>query len=442
MKIGMIALSGIRAVNPELMNAGLTLPGFVERRKIVASLPSLGLLTLAALTPPDLEVEYREIDDLRTTPAPLPGYDLVAISSYTAQMGDAYRVADAYVARGIPVVMGGLHVTVLPEEAKAHGAIPVIGEGEPLWPRVVADFRNGRLRPEYRTEPGEPEFDLADAPMPRYELLDPERYNRLTVQTSRGCPHRCSFCASSILLTPHYKTKPVPRVVAEIRRIKEIWEHPFLELADDNSFVGRAHSKALLRALREEDVHWFAETDISIAEDEALLDLLAGSGCRQLLIGFESPVPAALAGVELRHDWKHRKFFEYEAAVRRIQSRGVTVNGCFVLGLDGQDESVFDAVVDFVERTGLYEVQITVLTAFPGTPLYERLRREGRLLEPRAWERCTLFDVNFVPSGMSPERLERGMLELSQRLYSQEAVDRRRDRFVRSLRGGASSAAA
>jgi radical SAM superfamily enzyme YgiQ (UPF0313 family) len=443
MKIGMIALSGIRAVNPELMRAGLTLPGFVERKKIVASLPSLGLLTLAALTPPDIEVEYREIADLREEPRPFPAYDLVAISSYTAQIGDAYRVADEYVARGTPVVMGGLHVSGLPEEAKKRGVVAVLGEGEAHWPRVVEDFRHGALRQEYRTEHGAPEWDLADAPVPRYEMLDVARYNRLTVQTSRGCPHRCSFCASSILLTPYYKVKPVPRVVAEIHRIKEVWERPFIELADDNTFVRREYSKELLRALRDESIHWFTETDISIAEDDELLDLLGESGCRQLLIGFESPEPQALMGLELRSDWKHRRFAEYEAAIRRIQSRGVTVNGCFVLGLDGQTESIFDAVYEFVERSGLYEVQITVLTPFPGTPLYEHFLHEGRLLEEHAWERCTLFDVNFVPTGMSPERLERGMLELSQRLYSQEAVDRRRERYVRSLhRNGRPAAAA
>ena len=439
MKLGLIAMSGIRAVNPEIMEAGLTLPGFVERRKVVASLPSLSLLTLAALTPRDIDVEYREIQDLRAESGPLPDFDLVAISSYSAQIGDAYRVAESYVARGTPVVMGGLHVSVLPEEARAHGATAVVGEGELLWPRVVEDFRNGVLAPEYRAEPGE-QFDLAEAPVPRYELLEIDRYNRLTVQTSRGCPHRCTFCASSILIAPRYRVKPVERILGEIRRIKEIWPHPFIEFADDNGFVQRDHAKRLLRALRDEDIHWFTETDISIAEDAELLRLMRESGCRQVLIGLESPEPLGLKGIETRRDWKLRRLGEYEAAIRRIQSQGVTVNGCFILGLDGHTEAIFDAVEEFVERTGLYEVQITVLTPFPGTPLYEQLRQAGRLLEEGAWERCTLFDVNFAPTGMSPERLTRGLLELSQRLYSAEAVDRRRERFFRSLRHGSAAA--
>ena len=430
MKLAFIAMSGVRAANPELTAIGLTLPGFVERSQVIASLPSLALLTLAGLTPPDVEIEYREIPDLAAAPETPRDYDLVAIASYSAQIRDAYRVAELYASRGTPVVLGGLHVSVLPEEAEAHGATAVVGEAEPLWPQIVEDARRGRLAKRYQAQPGR-SYDLADAPMPRFELLDPERYNRITVQTSRGCPHVCDFCASSILLTPKYSVKPVAKVIAEIRRIKEIWPHPFLELADDNSFVRRREAKELLRALAAERVHWFTETDVSIAEDEELLELLRESGCRQLLIGLESPVAAGLDGLELRRNWKLGKLPDYEAAVRRIQSHGITVNGCFVLGLDGHDESIFDAVYDFVERTGLFEVQITVLTPFPGTPLYRRLRAAGRILADGAWERCTLFDVNFVPARMSPERLQWGLVDLARRLYDRAFIDARRERFFR-----------
>jgi len=433
MKIGLIAMSGVRVADTELMKFGLTLPGFVERSQVIASLPSLSLLTLAALTPPDVEVDYREIPDLQAE-GELPGdYDLVAISSYTAQIDDAYRVADHYHERGVPVVMGGLHVSVLPAEARAHHATTVAGEGELSWPRVVEDFRRGRLQAEYAPPPGR-SFDLAEAPLPRYELLDPARYNRLTVTTSRGCPHRCEFCASSILLTPHYRVKPVEKVIAEVRRIKELWPDPFIEFADDNSFVDRAHSRRLLSALRDEGVRWFTEADISIAQDPELLDLMSDSGCRQVLIGLESPGAEGLDGLELRSNWKLRRQPGYEAAIRAIQSKGITVNGCFVLGLDGHTEQVFDAVYDFVERVGLYEVQITVLTPFPGTPLYQRLAREKRLLREGAWERCTLFDVNFVPTGMAPERLRAGLIDLARRLYDRAFIEERRKRFFRELR--------
>ncbi len=432
MKIAFLAMSGVRAHDPELTALGLTLPGFVERNRIIASLPSLGLLTLAALTPPDVEVSYHEVPDLSVADGLPPDPDLVAISTYSAQVFEAYAVAERYVRRGVPVVMGGLHVTALPDEARARGIVPAVGEGELIWPRIVDDLRRGRLQPEYRPAPGET-FDLANAPVPRYELLDPARYNRLTVQTSRGCPHRCEFCASSVLLTPHYRVKPVERILAEIRRIKALWGDPFIELADDNSFVDRAHAKALLAALAAEGIRWFTEVDVSIAREPELLELMRASGCRQVLIGLESPVRAGLAGLELRSDWKRRRQPDYEDAVRTIQAHGITVNGCFILGLDGQDETIFDAVHDFVARTGLYDVQITVLTAFPGTPLLERLRREGRLLEDGAWAKCTLFDVNHVPTGMTPGRLRAGLVDLARRLYDGAFTEARRRRFFEQL---------
>jgi radical SAM superfamily enzyme YgiQ (UPF0313 family) len=436
MKILLLAMSGVRAWSDELNRAGLTMPGVIERAQVIASMPSLGLLTLAALTPPDVHADYREIRDLRAEGVDsLPtDYDLVAISTFSAQAHDAYAVAARFRALGIPVVIGGLHATALPDEALLHADAVVAGEAEALWPRVVADARAGRLQRLYRPAPGE-EFDLAHAPIPRYDLLDIEKYNRLTVQTCRGCPHACEFCASSIMLTKRYKLKPVERIIDEVRRIKQFWRRPFLEFADDNSFVHRAHARRLMAALRPERVRWFAECDVSIADDPELLDLMRLAGCRQVLLGLESPTRAGLDGVELKRNWKLRQLDRYELAVRAIQSRGVAVNGCFVLGLDGHDESIFDSVYDFAMRSGLFDVQITVATPFPGTPMLERLRREGRLLHDGEWGRCTLFDVNFVPTGMSPERLQRGLVELAHRLYEPGAIAARREEFFRQARG-------
>lgn len=435
-RIGLIAMSGVRAHNEELTKLGLTLPGFVERNKVIASLPSLGLLTLAGLTPESFDVEYHEIADLKKGDA-LPGhFDLVALSTFTAQLKEAYEVADFYRQRGIPVVMGGITVSSLATEAKAHCTSVVVGEGEPLWPQVLRDFSNGNLKPFYIQGPGD-DFDLARAPMPRFELLDPAKYNRITVQTSRGCPHRCEFCASSILLTPRYKVKPVEKVMEEIRVIKRVWPRPFIEFADDNSFVHREHYKQLLRELARENLRWFTETDIRVAEDSELLGLMRDAGCQQVLIGLETPRAASLNGVELKSNWKLRKQEAYKAAIAKIQSYGITVDGCFILGLDGDTPDVFNEVFDFVKESGLYEVQITFLTAFPGTPLYERLRREGRLLKERAWELCTLFDINVQPKNMTVSELQTGFLRLAQRLYCQEETAERRRKFRSALRKSA-----
>jgi radical SAM superfamily enzyme YgiQ (UPF0313 family) len=432
-RIGLIAMSGVRAHNEELTRLGLTLPGFVDRNRIVASLPSLGLLTLAGMTPRRFEVEYREIADVRKPPALPDHYDLVAISTFTAQLNEAWQVADHYEALGIPVIMGGIPVSALAMQTKAHCSSVVIGEGEPLWPRVLADFERGALQPFY-SESTRAGFDLADAPMPRFDLLDPLKYNRLTVQTSRGCPHRCEFCASSILLTSRYKLKPVEKVLAEIREIKKIWPRPFIEFADDNSFVHREHYKQLLRGLQREQVRWFTEADLGVAEDEELLGLMRDSGCQQVLVGLESPRPASLNGVELKTNWKSKQLDRYIAAIARIQSHGITVNGCFILGLDGDTLEVFDDVLEFVRASGLYEVQVTFLTPFPGTPLYHRLRTEDRLIRPEAWELCTLFDINIFPKQMSVAQLQRGFLDLVRQLYAEDETRQRRQRFKQNLR--------
>lgn len=431
-RIGFIAMSGVRADNPEVAKAGLTFPGVLERGRVIASLPSLSLLTLAGLTPPVFDVEYHEVRDLVEGDRLPMHFDLVAISTLSAQVFDAYRIARRFRDAGVPVIMGGLHVTCCPDEALRHCTSVVIGEGEPLWPRVLDDFRAGRLHSRYELAAGD-EFDLADAPLPRFDLLDIRKYNRLTVQTARGCPHDCEFCASSILLTKTYKRKPVAKIIDEIRAIKRIWPKPFIEFADDNSFVHRGHARELMAALQHQRVQWFTEADISIANDPDLLTMMRHSGCRQVLIGLESPQSSGLDGLERRANWKLRQFDKYQAAIRTIQAHGITVNACFILGLDADGADVFDNVHEFVERTTPYDVQITVLTPFPGTPLYSRLLNAGRIIKPGAWNTCTLFDVNFIPAKMSPDRLQWGLIELAARLYHPDAVRARRERFFAQL---------
>ncbi len=432
MHIAFVAMSGVRAFKPELNALGMTLPGFVERGKVVASLPSLGLLTLAGMTPDRFEVSYHEIADIRAVDR-LPDCDLAAISSFTAQVKDAYALAARFRAAGAKTVIGGLHATAMPAEALRHCDAVVVGEGELSWHDVLRDAEAGTLRGVYG--PRGREFDLADAPMPAYGLLDAERYNRITVQTSRGCPWRCEFCASSILLTRKYKHKPVERVVAELREVKETWDRPFIEFADDNAFVDKRRAKDLVRAVGRENIRWFTETDISVADDPELLSLMRDAGCAQVLIGLESPTAAGIEGVETRRNWKRTRFERYKRAIATIQDHGVAVNGCFVLGLDGATRDEFAAVRDFVEESGLYDVQITVLTAFPGTPLYARLLADDRLLDPTGWETCTVFDVNVRPTGMTPEELEAGFIDLAARLYSAETVRARHDAFKSRLAG-------
>ena len=432
MKIGMIAISGIRAWDKELMAFGLNLPGFVERSEVIASLPSLGLITLAGMTPSHHEIEYFEIRDLGDLDTLPDHFDLVALSSFTAQIEDAYGLADRYKELGVPTVIGGLHVSSVPEEAASHCDAVVIGHGELSWLEVLEDFERGTPKQFYGSKTAS--IDLSKAPMPAYELLDISKYNRLTVQTSRGCPLCCEFCASSILITPTFTQKPVEKVLAEIDKIIDRWKTPFIEFADDNSFVNRNYWKKLLPELKKRNVKWFTETDLSVSRDPELLKMMRESGCAQILIGLESPRESDLDGLEMRTNWKQKHCAEYAEAIRTIQSHGITVNGCFILGLDNQTPDVFDAIFDFVKESELYEVQITVLTPFPGTPLYARLQKEGRLLEEGAWGKCTLFDINFTPKKMSVQELSDGFRKLCSKIYSDEFTAWRRQQFKKHLR--------
>ena len=439
MKIAFIAMSGIRACDNELLELGLTLPGFVERSRQIASLPSLGLLTLAGMTPKHHEIHYIEVPDLDPGVTNSPTAvgenvtpDLVAISSYSAQIDEAYELALRYRSEGIPVVMGGTHVTALPHEAQKYCTSVILGEGEPVWNEVLEDAEKDQLKLIY--DGRKCGFSLEDAPIPAYELLDIGKYNRITVQTSRGCPHNCEFCAGSNLISDCYKQKPVEKVLAEIDKVCGIWPHPFIEFADDNSFVNIGWWKQFLPELKKRRIKWFTETDLSVAEDPELLSMMREAGCAQVLIGFESPTPDPLDGLELNVNWKQNRFAQYRDAITTIQSYGITVNGCFIIGLDGQTASVFDDIYNFVRETELYEVQITILTPFPGTALYDRLKKANRLIEPTNWKKCTLFDLNFRPKGMTEEELRKGFHGLAMKLYSDEFTQWRRDTFKQNLR--------
>lgn len=436
MRVGLLAMSGVRVVNPKLVELGVTLPQFVRRGEVIAQLPSLALLVLAALTPDDVDVDYIEVADI-SNEGPRQNYDLVAISSYTAMAYEMYALADRYRAAGVPVVIGGLHASFAPEEAKEHADAVCVGEGEALWPRILGDFRRaGRrgLQPFYReSAPGT--YDLAQSPMPRFDLLLGRQYNRITVQTVRGCPLDCEFCGASKLYGPKYRRKPLPQVLAEIRKIKELWgDNAFFELADDNSFANRHWAREFLQAIQEFDLRWFTETDVSIADDDELLRLLARSGCRQVLIGFESIRPQSLDHID-RANWKYNRRERYMDAIKKIQSYGVTVNGCFIVGNDGDDRGIFEELRDFIIKSELLECQVTILTPFPGTPLLRRLKAEGRLLYERIWDKCTLFDLVFVPKNMTPEELVEGHIGLMKELYNQEQFTRRKRHYVDIMKG-------
>ena len=439
MKIALVALSGVRVRNEQLVRLGVTLPGFVRRGQVIASLPSLGLLTVAGLTPPEHDVSYIEVEDVTVIGSQLNDFDLVGISSFTAKINDAYRLADTLRGRGVPVVLGGLHVSAVPDEALSHADAIVVGGAEGAWPALLRDLERGALERVYQGATNGV-FSSEVYAMPRFNLLAGRAYNRITVQTSRGCPRRCEFCAASLRITERFQQKPVELVMAELRHARRFFPEPFVEFADDNTFLDRRWAKRFLAELEREELHYFTETDASVADDLDLCDRIAASGCRQLLIGFESPFAGDLLGID-PSSWKRRRAPELARVVDALQSRGVSVNGCFILGLDSHTPEVFPKLLEVVESSGLAEVQFTVLTPFPGTPLHRRLKAEGRLLEDAGWDERTLFDVTYRPKRMSVEELRAGLRFLFENTYTRAATRARQRNFVRQKRCGPAATA-
>ncbi len=430
-KAVLVSMSGVRVYNKKPLDLGLTLPGFVDRSKVIASLPSLGLLTLAAHTPDNWEVIYKELDNY--TDAEIDDIinerpDIIAFSSLTARINETYSLSERFREQGIKVVIGGLHVSALPQEAMMFADCVIQGEGEFIWETLLSDYESKQLKPLYSSLSNPAyNFNFNCSKVPKYELLDISKYNRLTIQTTRGCPLNCSFCAASRMISS-YKKKPISQIEKELNKIFEVWERPFIELADDNTFVDKAWSKQLLKLFAKYKMKWFTETDISVAYDDELLELLARSNCAQVLIGFETSNAKGLKGIDTK-DWKYKQFDNYLKAIDKIQSYGISVNGCFILGFDTDTIDTFKETEQFVKESNLSEVQITLLTPFPGTGLYHQLKLENRLLTENYWDKCTLFDVNFIPKNFSVEELESRFEDLMSSIYSTDVVKDRKNKF-------------
>lgn len=394
-------MSGFRVREPEMLRLGMSLPSLTRRGAAIAALPPLGLLTLAALTPrhwnqslhtPSAcdDVLVRELVGLRPT--------LVAISALTASILDAYALADRLREQGIRVVLGGLHVTALPEEALLHADAVCIGEGEPVWPAILRDAEHGTLSPRYQADAP---FNLANAPAPRLDLLAHHRRPRFTLQTARGCPLACEFCAASRVLGP-FREKPASLIAHELNHIKARDPHATIELADDNTFAGRRDHASLLDTLAASGLNWFTECDWRIGDRPELVERLAAAGCVQMLIGIESTRPT-YRGMGA----KAAPLSRMMDAVGRIQDAGVAVLGCFVVGADSDTVDSIAELAGWLSTAPLADVQLTLLTPFPGSPAYDTLRAQGRLLPDRSWNDYTLFDTTFAPRNMTASELER-----------------------------------
>lgn len=426
MEIGLVSFSGLALQDDFVRQAAGSLPGLKGRIGALLELPNLGLLTIAALIPPKHNVSYIELLSAVDAEQLAGRFDLVAISSWSARIEEAYEISETLKRAGTKTVVGGQYASYFPDDVLQHCDAVSVGEGELHWHQIIRDAECGNLQRVYGSMTDQ--FDLQHAPVPRFDLLPENRRARIAMQMSRGCPHRCDFCAASVLMSPKYKHKPVTQIEREVDVVRELTRRPFIEFVDDNAFSDREKAKLTLQMLAKKSVRWFAECDLAIADDERLLDLLADSGCAELLIGLESPHAGRLQGVELHADWKYKTHKRQAAAIRKIQSRGIRVLGCFAIGWDGDEKGIAQSVIDRAHELELSDVQVTVLTPFPGTPLRARLEFENRINQssPAA---CTLFDVAFTPANMSAEELRGELHHALNTLFSRESTVQRSQEF-------------
>ena len=402
----------MRSSNPRLLIVAPSwLHDWWKGGKVLA--PPLVLPLLAGLTPPEIDVqlvdENVELVDTNTNT------DWVTISCMTASAPRAYAIADAFRQRGIPVVMGGIHPTVLPDEAGLHADAVVIGEAEPVWQMVLQDLARGTLKARYQ---GAKYCDMIGLPLPRRDLLQRDRYLTVdVVQTARGCPNACTFCTVSKVAGRHYRFRPVPEVIDEVQTCKG-----WVGFVDDNITGNPNRAKELFEALIPFRIRWVGQADLNMAKDFELLSLAARSGCQAMFIGFESLLPE-----NLRETHKIPNVgIDMGAAIATIHRAGIEIIGSFVLGLDGDDRDTFVQTVDFAKRHKLAAAQFSVLTPFPGTVIWEQFVREGRIID-YDWSHYTMSKVVFHPRKMTNLELQDGRDYVYRRFYSFPSI------FMRSL---------
>lgn len=373
--------------------------GYLLRRE--SRQAPLGLGIVASLTPSDWNIKildenfrvfkYREAD-------------LVGITAMTATINRAYELAAIYRSKGVPVVIGGIHASAMPEEALQHADSIVMGEAEGAWQELIRDFEAGALKRTYRAGLS----DLQDSPPARHDLFHPG-YLFASIQTSRGCPMDCDFCSVPFFNGHKYRLRSTNAVLDEIQTI----QNPFIYFVDDNIIgynkVAEEHAIALFEGMIQRNLkkEWFAQASINIADKPDILKLAAQSGCRMLLIGIEAENEAALIDSNKKLNLKVG-VNHYKEAFKRIHEHGINVLGAFIYGMDSDSVTSIEKRTAYIQSSSVDVVQASVMTPLPGTRLYERMNNEGRILctnFPKDWEHFHFSDVVFQPKLMTPHEL-------------------------------------
>jgi radical SAM superfamily enzyme YgiQ (UPF0313 family) len=374
----------------------------------------LTLTTLAALVPPDLDVETRIFDEgIEDVDLGLEA-DLIGMTVITGSATRAYELSAHFRARGIPVVLGGPHVTLIPEDAQPHADAVVVGYAEDTWPQLLRDFTAGSMRPRYTQAA---DLDLANRPFARRDMLDRRRYVTTHVfEATRGCVHACDFCVVPFAWGRKPFQKPVEEVVADIR---QHWARRIIFI-DLNLIADKEYAARLFTALVPLEVKWFGLSTTLLGRDPALLALAARSGCAGLLMGFESIVPASLK--------QSRKGFndpgEYRELVETLHRHRITLMACFTFGMDHDTPDIFLKTARFAVAAHIDLPRFAIVTPFPNTGLYRRLESEGRILT-RNWELYDAQHVVFAPRQLTPAQLYAGHEAAWKHTYSVGSMARR-----------------
>ncbi|OGC11436.1 hypothetical protein A3K48_02860 [candidate division WOR-1 bacterium RIFOXYA12_FULL_52_29] len=386
-----------------------------------AFIPSITMPTLAALTPPDIEVEIidEHVDEINFD----SGADLVGITCHTFSASRAYEIADLFRQRGTKVLLGGIHPTVLPDEAKEHADAVIVGEAEDAWSEIIGDLRKNELKPFYR-----PTFpDLKRLVIPRIDLINLDKYQRIPLsklptiplETSRGCPFSCDFCLVTSFYGCHQRTKPIENVIAEIKAIGA----KYYFFCDVNIGADQQRAKALFTALIPLKIKWAGQFNVFAARHPEMLRLARRSGCYAAYLGIESINEASLRSVNKRIN----KVSEYEEQLKIFHDSGIPIHGSFVFGLDEDDEATIDQTVEFVDRNQIDKVTYYFLFPIPGTAQYNRIKAEGRMVHDKYWLDKThpLLDVHYQPKKISRERLLEKFWEANDKTFSWGSIVRR-----------------
>jgi radical SAM superfamily enzyme YgiQ (UPF0313 family) len=372
---------------------------------------------VAALTPPGIDVAIR--DDLYEEINFGEDCDLVGLTCMSHQASRAYQIADAFRRRGKPVVIGGFHATLAPEEALEHADAVVIGEAEGVWTRVLEDAAARRLQGRYQSATLS---DLKGLPTPRYDLIDLRRYRipNLPAQTTRGCPYACSYCEVTQVYGARFRYRPPEEVVEEVKTLMRLGKRQFVYFVDDIFNAHRKHAFAVMEGLKGLNVRWTCLCTANVGDDAEMLDLMRASGCLHINIGMESVVPESLKSVNKKQNHTDR----YKEQFAAIRKRGIEFSLNVMFGLDGDTKSTFDATVDKLIEYKAPLSFMFILSPRVGLKIRDELMAEGRI-DHSDWERYHSYEVVFRPKNMTREELEAGFWRAQQRFYSFGSMARR-----------------